>query len=67
MNVFKIIEKNTIILIQHYYIVVKTTYKELLEKSKKLSDVINKHTENIPEPVGVFISGYWIFLFHSFQ
>ena len=57
MNVFKIIEEHNNFDTALLYRGKKTTYKELLEKSKKLSDVINKHTENIPEPVGVFISG----------
>ena len=57
LNVFKIIEEHNNFDTALLYRGKKTTYKELLEKSKKLSDVINKHTENIPEPVGVFISG----------
>ena len=45
MNVFKIIEEHNNFDTALLYRGKKTTYKELLEKSKKLSDVINKHTE----------------------
>lgn len=57
LNVFKIIEDCNNFDTALLYRGKKTTYKELLDKSKKLSDVINKYTENVPESVGVFISG----------
>lgn len=57
LNVFKIIEGHNNFDTAVLYHGKKTTYKELLDKSKKLSNVIKMHTENVSEPVGVFISG----------
>lgn len=57
LNVFKIIENHNDFDTALLYRGKKTTYKELLDKSKKLSDVINEHTGNVPEPVGVFVPG----------